>query len=77
MTKFISDWQVGASVAVKPGVKDPDTGDDIGGWQGRITEFSQDKDGTATICFAWDSLSLKACPPNRSNTPSAKGWIGR
>ena len=60
MTKFISDWQVGASVAVKSGVKDPDTGDDIGGWQGRITEFSKDKDGTPTICFAWDSLSLKS-----------------
>ncbi len=30
------NWTIGESVVVKPGVTDPDTGRDIGGWQGRI-----------------------------------------
>ncbi|MCI0336724.1 MAG: hypothetical protein L0226_04040 [Acidobacteria bacterium] len=33
--------KVGDSVAVKSGTKDPDTGGDITGWQGRITEFAE------------------------------------
>ncbi len=31
------NWAIGESVVVKPGVTDPDTGRDIGGWQGRIS----------------------------------------
>ncbi len=30
------NWTIGESVVVKPGVTDPDTSRDIGGWQGRI-----------------------------------------
>src|SRR6266566_3861985 len=30
------NWTIGESVEVKPDVTDPDTGRDIGGWQGRI-----------------------------------------
>jgi hypothetical protein len=59
MMKSLSDWQLGASVAVKPGTQDPDTGDDIGGWQGRISDFGEDEDGTPTVCITWDSLTLK------------------
>jgi hypothetical protein len=54
-------FEIGDSVAVKPGTKDPDTGDDIGGWQGRITEFGQ-YEGQTTVCIAWDSLTLEEMP---------------
>ena len=57
-TKSLSDVSLDASVMVKPGVKDPDTGDNIGGWQGRITDFGEDE-GQRTVCIAWDSLTLK------------------
>ncbi len=59
--KSLSDWSLGASVMVKLGVKDPDTGDDIGGWQGRISDVGED-DGQRTVCLAWDSLTLKSMP---------------
>ncbi|MGH9840870.1 MAG: calcium-binding protein [Blastocatellia bacterium] len=54
-------FKVGDSIVVKPGVKDPDLGGDIGGWQGRITEFSEYK-GNPTAVFAWDSITLRAMP---------------
>lgn len=60
-TKSLSDLSLDASVKVKPGVKDPDTGDDIGGWQGRITDFGEDE-GQRTVCIAWDSHTLKSMP---------------
>lgn len=31
------NWAVGESIVVKPDVTDPDTGRNIGGWQGRIS----------------------------------------
>ncbi len=35
------DLAVGDCIAVRPGVKDPDYGRDIGGWQGRVTEIER------------------------------------
>jgi hypothetical protein len=56
------DLAVGDCIIVRPGVKDPDYGRDIGGWQGRVTEIESYKDEKVTIMFQWDSLSLKAMP---------------
>ena len=51
------NFKVGTSVIVKPGVKDPDLGIDIGGWQGRISEIQDD-----LVCIDWDSVTLKNMP---------------
>ncbi|MCI5161546.1 MAG: hypothetical protein D3917_05895 [Candidatus Electrothrix sp. AX5] len=50
--------QIGNSVVVKAGVKDPDTEMDIGGWQGRITKIEEDN----LLCIDWDSQTLKNIP---------------
>lgn len=36
-------WTVGENVVAKPGISDPDTGRDIGGWQGRISEIFEEE----------------------------------
>lgn len=41
MSEKKRNLKVGDSVIVKPGVKDPDTGGDIGGWQGRVSGFDK------------------------------------
>jgi Calcium binding len=51
---------IGHSVVVKPGVTDPDTGNDISGWQGRIHAFYDDEE---TLAILWDSLTLKNLSP--------------
>src|SRR2546429_7084753 len=53
-------WAIGESVVVKPGVTDPDTGHDIGGWQGRISAIL---DEAEILTIQWDSLTLKSIPP--------------
>ena len=57
-----TDLNVGDCIRVKPGVKDPNYGFDIGGWQGRVTEIETYQPGKLTIMFQWDSLSLKSMP---------------
>ena len=53
-------FRVGDCVIVKPGVTDPDMGDDISGWQGRIAAIYSD---TIThIEINWDSVTLKNMP---------------
>ena len=54
------NWTIGQSVVVKPGVTDPDTGNDISGWQGRIRAFYDEE---ATLAILWDSLTLKSMSP--------------
>jgi Calcium binding len=53
--------KAGDSVIVKPGVKDPDTSKNIGGWQGRISDISED-DGETIVSILWDSVTLKKMP---------------
>lgn len=53
------NFKIGDSVVVKSGVKDPDLGIDIEGWQGRIVEIEK-KDKIVGI--AWDSITLKSMP---------------
>jgi len=55
-----SNWVIGESIVVKPGVTDPDTGHDISGWQGRISAIL---DGAEILTIRWDSLTLKSIPP--------------
>ena len=55
-----SNWTIGESVVVKPGVTDPDTGRAIGGWQGRISAIL---DGAEILTIRWDSLTLRSMPP--------------
>ncbi len=67
----------GANVSVRRGVKDPDLGRSIGGWQGRVTSC----DG-ATVEIAWDSLTLQAMPPRMIERCEVEGldwsamWLG-
>ena len=58
----VTNLDVGDCIVVKPGVKDPNYGFDIGGWQGRITEIETYQPGQVTIMFQWDSLALKCMP---------------
>ncbi len=51
-----TELKVGDSVVVKPGVKDPDMGFDIGGWQGRIEDVYDEED---TVLIRWDSITLQ------------------
>ncbi len=46
-------YRVGDHVRVIKGTKDPDFGTDIGGWQGRIYDISED-----TIGIILDSITL-------------------
>ena len=65
--------EIGDCIVVKPGIKDPDFGIDIGGWQGRITEIESYQPGKATIMFQWDSLSLKRMPTSAIRRSEEKG----
>ena len=65
------DLSVGDSVVVKPSVKDPDLGIDIGGWQGRVSEANADED---VICIDWDSMTLKDMPPSIIDKCEEEGW---
>jgi hypothetical protein len=57
------DLDVGDSVVVKPGVQDPDTAQDIGGWQGRMTDIIPgEEDKSVIVSIEWDSLTLKNMP---------------
>lgn len=75
--KYPSDLKIGDAVAVKHGVKDPDTGGDISGWQGRVSDFGEDEDGSPTIGIAWDSLTLKQMPRALIARSENEGWDWR
>lgn len=53
-------FSTGDPVRVKAGVVDPDTGYDMGGWQGRITRVSSDD--MPTVEIQWDSMTLQNLP---------------
>jgi hypothetical protein len=64
------NFQLNDSVVVNAGVKDPDTGMDIGGWQGRVTKIEEDK----LLCIDWDSLTLKNIPDSYITTCEEEGF---
>lgn len=51
-------FKKGDIVKIKQGVLDPDFGDDIGGWQGYVSDVVDDD----FVCIALDSISLSECP---------------
>lgn len=53
---------MGESVAVKHGVQDPDFGDDISGWQGRVMEIEEHPPEPPMVTIQWDSLTLRNMP---------------
>lgn len=57
--------EIGDSVIVKEGIKEPDTEDfELGGWQGRIIEIDIDPndENISLITIEWDSLALAQLP---------------
>lgn len=55
-------FEVGESVAVKPGLHDPDFGDDMSGWQGRVIEIEEHPPEPPIVTVQWDSLTLRNMP---------------
>lgn len=53
--------QIGDSVVVNPGAIDPDTGLDIGGWQGRVVSFDAQEE-EPMVAIRWDSITLEQMP---------------
>lgn len=63
MKEHETNFTIGDSVQVKKGVKDPDfKGLRIEGWQGRITEITEEKEGPSLVHIEWDSTTLKNMP---------------
>jgi hypothetical protein len=56
----MTNFKVGDSVRIKPGIKDPDFNTEIGGWQGRIVDIVPEPESFADI--AWDSQTLQQMP---------------
>lgn len=56
------DFEVGDFVRVKEGVSDPDSDQDISGWQGRVVEIGEDNEGQPLLLIAWDSHTLHNMP---------------
>lgn len=52
-------FQVGDSVVVKQGLQDPDFGDDMSGWQGRVTEIDTRPPDPPLVTILWDSVTLR------------------
>ena len=50
------------SVVVKQGVHDPDFGDDMSGWQGRVVKIEEYPSEPAVVTIQWDSLTLQSLP---------------
>ncbi|SJM95196.1 conserved hypothetical protein [Crenothrix polyspora] len=55
MTEKNQPFKIGDSVKVKPDVHEPDFGENIGGWVGRVLDIEDE-----TILVEWDSLTLLA-----------------
>ena len=63
MPRIHSSHRIGDSIRVKPGIKDPDFGTAIGGWQGRISNIDKSNDETlCVVSIQWDSVTLKNMP---------------
>ncbi len=63
------NFQINDSVVLKAGVKEPDTGMDIGGWQGRVAKIEEDN----LLCINWDSLTLKNISDSYITNSEQKG----
>ena len=54
-----NSFNIGESVKVKAGVKDPDFDEDISGWQGRVLEIKEYPSKPSVVAVQWDSLTLR------------------
>jgi hypothetical protein len=61
-------WALGDCVVVKLGVTDPDTGSEIGGWQGRITAVSVEEAEGGPVLGALSGIASpwRPCPLSSS-----------
>lgn len=58
-----NNLKIGDPIRVREGTVCPDLKDMcIGGWQGRVSEITEDKDGKTLVCVQWDSITLKNMP---------------
>ncbi|MCB0189750.1 MAG: hypothetical protein KDE31_36010 [Caldilineaceae bacterium] len=66
-------WEIGASVRVKDGFIDEETGQDMSGWQGRVKEIFPNEE---TVMVAFDSVTLQAMPVSyiRQCEEEGYGW---
>lgn len=63
------DFKKGDSIKVNEGVLDPDSGTDISGFQGRVTEVED-----SYVSFLWDSISLRAMGQEVIDKYEAEGF---
>lgn len=68
-----SSFAIGAAVVVKAGLKEVETGFDMSGWQGRVSDVD-DENNLLTI--EWDSITLRALPPAyiEQSEENGYGW---
>jgi hypothetical protein len=55
-------YEIGLSVIVKEGIPDPDYGQDLSGWQGRIIDIKDENKDDPLLLIKWDSQTLKKMP---------------
>lgn len=68
--KASSQFRIGDTVIVRSNTLDPDLGIAIGGWQGTISDISDEYN---TVCIDWDSLTLQAIPSSVIDICEVKG----
>jgi tetratricopeptide (TPR) repeat protein len=57
-----SSLKIGDTVQVHAGVKDPDYGTDLAGWQGEVIDLDEDEQGNTLVLIQWDSQTLENMP---------------
>ncbi|MBI4750588.1 MAG: hypothetical protein HY774_19055 [Acidobacteria bacterium] len=55
-------FSIGDCVVVKKGVKDPDSGINMGDWQGRVIKIQETNPEETLLVIAWDSITLQNLP---------------
>ncbi len=75
-TEATLPFQVGDSVAVKPGVQDPDYGSDMSGWQGRVVEIEESLLNPPWLPFDGTASRSEIYPGPPSNVPRKRAWTG-
>lgn len=66
-------YKLGESVSVKSGVQDPDFGDDMSGWQGRVVEIDETPAEPLLVTVQWDSLTLRNIPRSSIDRAGKEG----
>jgi hypothetical protein len=63
----------GDPVMVRDGVEHPELGNDIGGWQGWVTEIIFDETFGELVAVAWDSQTIAAMPQDHREEAEVAG----